>query len=411
MENLEKSRQEQQVLAATIKGEENKLQLLTDEVTKKNETVQGLSLQYQTLFDERKKLFEGRAPDDVELQLKTAVDKAREELDHHKAKQEQIQNHITRTITQRDATQQELQRLTVEILELENKITQWLDIYNTNHTPPIAKEELEALMAIPNEWIETNRKALKQIEINLLQAQTILNEHKTALNKHQETRLSERSMEIVDELLIEARASLDRTTREDAEIIQRLRQDIENRKKAGALLDQISAKEKVVDNWAQLNQVIGSADGKKFRQVAQEYTLDVLLGYTNVQLDMLSKRFVLQRTPASLGLQVVDQDMGNEVRTVNSLSGGESFLVSLALALGLASLSSSRMQVESLFIDEGFGSLDPNTLNIAMDALERLHNQGRKVGVISHVQEMTERIPVQIKVSKQQSGRSVVEII
>ncbi|MGE0930380.1 SbcC/MukB-like Walker B domain-containing protein [Peijinzhouia sedimentorum] len=102
--------------------------------------------------------------------------------------------------------------------------------------------------------------------------------------------------------------------------------------------------------------------------------------------------------------------MGDEVRTVYSLSGGESFLVSLALALGLASLSSSRMKVESLFIDEGFGSLDPATLNIAMDALERLHNQGRKVGVISHVQEMTERIPVQIKVSKQQSGRSKVEI-
>jgi exonuclease SbcC len=119
----------------------------------------------------------------------------------------------------------------------------------------------------------------------------------------------------------------------------------------------------------------------------------------------------LQRIPDTLGLQVLDQDMGNEIRTVFSLSGGESFLVSLALALGLASLSSSRMQVESLFIDEGFGSLDPATLNIAMDALERLHNQGRKVGVISHVQEMTERIPVQIKVSKQNSGRSKVEVI
>jgi len=126
---------------------------------------------------------------------------------------------------------------------------------------------------------------------------------------------------------------------------------------------------------------------------------------------MLSNRYLLQRIPNTLGLQVIDQDMGDEVRTVYSLSGGESFLASLALALGLASLSSSRMQVESLFIDEGFGSLDPTTLNIAMDALERLHNQGRKVGVISHVQEMTERIPVQIKVSKQQSGKSKVEVI
>jgi len=136
-----------------------------------------------------------------------------------------------------------------------------------------------------------------------------------------------------------------------------------------------------------------------------------LLSYANVHLEVLSKRYRLQRIPNTLGLQVLDQDMGDEVRTVYSLSGGESFLVSLALALGLASLSANRMNVESLFIDEGFGSLDPNTLNIAMDALERLHNQGRKVGVISHVQEMTERIPVQIKVSKQQRGRSSVEVV
>ena len=167
----------------------------------------------------------------------------------------------------------------------------------------------------------------------------------------------------------------------------------------------------IVEDWAKLNDIIGSADGKKFRQIAQEYTLDILLGYANVHLEILSKRYLLQRIPDSLGLQVIDQDMGNEIRTVFSLSGGESFLVSLALALGLASLSSTRMQVESLFIDEGFGSLDPATLNIAMDALERLHNQGRKVGVISHLQEMTERIPVQIKVNKENSGRSRVEII
>ncbi len=179
----------------------------------------------------------------------------------------------------------------------------------------------------------------------------------------------------------------------------------------GDLLAIIQAKQLVVDNWSKLNDIIGSADGKKFRQVAQEYTLDVLLSYANVHLEVLSKRYSLQRISNTLGLQVLDQDMGDEVRTVYSLSGGESFLVSLALALGLASLSASRMNVESLFIDEGFGSLDPNTLNIAMDALERLHNQGRKVGVISHVQEMTERIPVQISVSKQQNGRSEVEIL
>jgi energy-coupling factor transporter ATP-binding protein EcfA2 len=102
--------------------------------------------------------------------------------------------------------------------------------------------------------------------------------------------------------------------------------------------------------------------------------------------------------------------MGDEVRSVHSLSGGESFLVSLSLALGLASLTSERVRVESLFIDEGFGSLDPETLNFAMGALMQLESQGRKVGIISHVQEMTDAIPVQIRVEKGRGGASRVVI-
>ena len=118
----------------------------------------------------------------------------------------------------------------------------------------------------------------------------------------------------------------------------------------------------------------------------------------------------LQRIKDSLGLLVVDQDMGDEVRSVHSLSGGESFLVSLALALGLASLSSHRVRVESLFIDEGFGSLDADSLSIAMDALDNLQSQGRKVGVISHVQEMTERIGTRMQVQRHAGGLSRISV-
>jgi exonuclease SbcC len=242
-------------------------------------------------------------------------------------------------------------------------------------------------------------------------AQSVMNERTNSLQQHEKQRISERQAEELNEILKERKAGLEQAVKELNEIEFKIQQDTVNKQKIGKLLKAIEAKALVVENWAKLNDIIGSADGKKFRQIAQEYTLDVLLSYANIHLEMLSKRYLLQRIPDTLGLQVLDQDMGNEIRTVFSLSGGESFLVSLALALGLASLSSSRMQVESLFIDEGFGSLDPTTLNIAMDALERLHNQGRKVGVISHVQEMTERIPVQINVSKQNSGRSKVEVI
>lgn len=107
---------------------------------------------------------------------------------------------------------------------------------------------------------------------------------------------------------------------------------------------------------------------------------------------------------------IVDQDMLGEIRAIHSLSGEETFLISLALALGLSSLSSTRMKVESLFIDEGFGSLDVETLRIAMDALERLQTHGRKIGVISHVSEMTERITTQIRIVRESCGKSRVEI-
>ena len=107
---------------------------------------------------------------------------------------------------------------------------------------------------------------------------------------------------------------------------------------------------------------------------------------------------------------MIDNDMGAEVRSVYSLSGGESFLVSLALALALSSLSSTKMNVETLFIDEGFGSLDSETLSVALDALESLQNQGKKVGVISHVQEMVERIAVKVVVQKEGNGKSKIVV-
>ena len=206
-------------------------------------------------------------------------------------------------------------------------------------------------------------------------------------------------------------ATLLRFTQEKTELAFRLRTQTENKAKVSGLQDDLNVRRTESERWAKLNELAGSADGAKFRRIAQGYTLDILLNYANVQLRELTRRYWLERVPDTLALQVIDRDMCDEVRTVHSLSGGESFLVSLALALGLSSLSSNRMRVESLFIDEGFGSLDADTLRVAMDALESLRTQGRKIGVISHVQEMTERIPVRVQVSREGNGKSIVRIV
>lgn len=191
---------------------------------------------------------------------------------------------------------------------------------------------------------------------------------------------------------------------------QIIRQE-ESKARLKSIEKELKEKQAIAEKWEKLNKLIGSADGNKFKVIAQSYTLNLLLMHANTHLSYLSKRYKLQQVPDTLALQVIDCDMCDEVRTVYSLSGGESFLISLALALGLSSLSGNNLKVESLFIDEGFGSLDADSLRTAMDALEQLQLQGRKIGVISHVQEMSKRIPVQIQVHKTANGKSRIEIV
>ncbi|MDF5803975.1 SbcC/MukB-like Walker B domain-containing protein [Pseudomonas aeruginosa] len=190
-----------------------------------------------------------------------------------------------------------------------------------------------------------------------------------------------------------------------------LQADNQRREQSQALLAELERARTEFRRWGRLNELIGSSSGDKFRRIAQGYNLDLLVQHSNVQLRQLARRYRLQRGGSELGLLVVDTEMGDELRSVYSLSGGETFLISLALALGLASMASSKLRIESLFIDEGFGSLDPESLQLAMDALDNLQAQGRKVAVISHVQEMHERIPVQVRVQREGNGMSSLKVV
>lgn len=268
------------------------------------------------------------------------------------------------------------------------------------------KERLKKLSATQTEQsgiADQTRGIADQIAKDLTEASADLLRRKAALDKWTADYLDSSGGEPLEVIL-------SRYTQEKTELAFRLRTQTENKAKVSGLQEELNVRRTESERWAKLNELAGSADGAKFRRIAQGYTLDILLNYANVQLRELTRRYRLERVPETLALQVIDRDMCDEVRTVHSLSGGESFLVSLALALGLSSLSSNRMRVESLFIDEGFGSLDAETLRVAMDALESLRTQGRKIGVISHVQEMTDRIPVRVQVSRVGNGKSVVRI-
>lgn len=411
IQKLEDDSLQHGILTATHEATKGQLQNASVDVQKKQAVLTAVTQQQDNLKEKRKAIFNGEAAAAIEQDLKQSVTVAQQALEKIKSERELLQTSLTRTGTQKEQAEKDILSLHQQAASFAQKIQKWLTAFNSRNASTLDEERLLQLLAYDANWIETERIALRAIDDAITQAQSVLLERREQLQQHEQQRIAERSAEALTELLNTVKATLQQQVQQKNEIGFQLQQDLANKQRIGDLLGIIEAKGLITENWAKLNDIIGSADGKKFRLIAQEYTLDVLLNYANVHLGVLSNRYLLQRIPNTLGLQVIDQDMGDEVRTVYSLSGGESFLASLALALGLASLSSSRMQVESLFIDEGFGSLDPATLNIAMDALERLLNQGRKVGVISHVQEMSDRIPVQIKVSKQQSGKSKVEVI
>ena len=161
-----------------------------------------------------------------------------------------------------------------------------------------------------------------------------------------------------------------------------------------------------------LNNFIGDSKGSRFSNYAQALTLSRLLALANARLQDMNDRYLLEHELDGDDLLVIDQYQGNSRRAVKTLSGGESFIISLALALSLSDLASRNVRLESLFIDEGFGTLDPETLDMALSTLEKLQNDsGKTIGVISHVESLKERIHTQIKVKKSTHGYSELEIV
>lgn len=391
---------------------------LKDASTKAKEQEKALAEQRQnqesklkTLQGERTALFAGKSVPEVEAELAQAVTSAKANLDKAQQEQQKAANERARLEEASRNAASLLSKLEEALKKAHEALNTWLNAFNQKgEGDPISQEILRGLLGFDAEWIVKERAALQALVQGVVSAEAVLKTQQTARAQHASgkptTATAEELAETQTKLLANLNSALDALNNLKLEIAQddaRLKQSQELR---GAHEKQ-SATSRI---WAQLSELIGSSDGKKFRNFAQQLTLDILLGYANRHLESLARRYRLVRITDSLGLMVVDQEMGDEVRSVHSLSGGESFLVSLGLALGLASLSSHRVRVESLFIDEGFGSLDAESLNVAMEALDNLQALGRKVGVISHVQEMTERIGTRIQIRRQAGGVSKLVI-
>ena len=386
-----------QQAAEQLKGQVDRLAVLGNEI--------------QALRDERSKIFDGRPTLDVELglnghieQAKTTQVKAQGALNNAQTENARLAESV-RLATAGLATSLQRQASAA------NQLDRWIaDVSIVAGSTRLLPADLNRLLATPEDWLVQEREALQTIARALASGQAVLEEHRSAKARHEASKTAQLDAEALQAAQATTVAALAEATRVLTGLKIETAQDDEKLARSLGLREHIERQTARSRVWSQLGELIGSADGKKFRNFAQQLTLDILLRDANLHLQSLSRRYRLERITESLGLLVVDQDMGDELRSVHSLSGGESFLVSLALALGLASLSSNKVRVESLFIDEGFGSLDADSLRVAMDALDNLQALGRKVGVISHVQEMTERIGTRISVRRMAGGQSQVTV-
>jgi len=397
---------EQQQRQQTLEKEQDRQQTRVQQAQTAEQQFNALAEQQQLCQQKRAQLLgEHSSAEQWQQQLEQAVEQARAAETSTAQELQSVRTQLVQIAAELKAQQQRSQALESEDTDLASKIADW----RARH-PELDDGGLEDLLRVDDAQLAELRQRLQQNEKAIEQAKVLLQERDERLAAHQAQHNGNLDAEQLATALTDLQNQFNVSEQQCAELRAEQVEDQRRQNANQALAQQIADAYAEYQRWARLSALIGSATGDTFRKIAQAYNLDLLVHHANVQLRQLVKRYRLKRGGSMLGLLVMDTEMGDELRSVHSLSGGETFLVSLALALGLASMASSTLKIESLFIDEGFGSLDPESLQLAMDALDGLQAQGRKVAVISHVQEMHERIPVQIQVQRQGNGLSTLEV-
>lgn len=360
-------------------------------------------------------VLDGKDPDLVENELNAAIraqEKRKEQVD-------QEFNRLVEACGRQDEsiklTTRELENARTQETEKIGRINVWLEEQNRleDACGQWNMDRLAWLFAPEREW-RMARERIRRLDESVQQAMGRVENCQKNLEEHErsESRTDESLKTLLQAIKEEQvyKEDLDKRRKEVAGLLFAHQQA---EKQVAERLPELRRREQLFVNWEKLNGILGNAEGKRFRETAQCFTLRFLVHQANAQLRLLNQRYSLEQVKDSLGIRVIDHDRADEVRNLSSLSGGETFLVSLGLALGLSSLSSRNIQISNLFVDEGFGTLDAENLNIVIDALSGLRTmQGKKVGVISHTPEMRERIHTQIQVIKAgASGRSELKIV
>lgn len=360
-----------------------------------------------------KQILNGEEPDAAEQRLTAAKDEATKAADTQNENINKLKAELANSKGSHQTMQSQNKTMKENLQEKEKELDLWIEEYNKQleeksiEPPFIDRNTIREMLHSVEDWNAIRQE--KDEKEKAVASTTAL--YQSAEKAHQQ-HLEHQPAQTRDALLAIQQEYLERSQRNELIAANaRMQNHQEAVKLLGDKAEALNLVTQEKDDWTAITDAIG-ADGKTLRKIAQCYTLSFLIAHANQEIRKFNSRYELQQVKHSLGIRVIDHDRADDIRDTTSLSGGETFIVSLGLALGLSALSSRNISFENLFIDEGFGTLDPDTLATVIDSLAMLQSsQGKKVGVISHTDTMSERITTQIRIIKNgNSGSSHIEI-
>lgn len=360
-----------------------------------------------------KQILNGEEPDAAEQRLTAAKDEATKAADTQNENINKLKAELANSKGSHQTMLSQNKTMKENLLAKEKELDFWIEEYNKQLEEKsiepqfIDRNTIGEMLHSTEDWNAIRRE--KDEKEKAVASTTAL--YQSAEKAHQQ-HLEHQPAQTRDALLAIQQEYQERSQRNELIAANaRMQNHQEALKQLGDKAEALKLVTQEKDDWTAITDAIG-ADGKTLRKIAQCYTLSFLIAHANQEIRKFNSRYELQQVKHSLGIRVIDHDRADDIRDTTSLSGGETFIVSLGLALGLSALSSRNISFENLFIDEGFGTLDPDTLATVIDSLAMLQSsQGKKVGVISHTDTMSERITTQIRIIKNgNSGSSHIEI-
>jgi exonuclease SbcC len=403
--NEQKIKLEQKIVALQIQEKHQAEQLLKtkSDIEKQQALLDGLLEGQESIKNERQKLFGNKSADDEEKRLADAIESADKALEEARPKSTEANQELSRLKTKIDEL---VKTIRARDLQLESREEAFRERLKASG---FADEENYNASCLP----EIERKQLAQASKKLSDQKTEITtqeQEKTKLLKEERTKeITKAPLNELKNALAELTSNQKDIQQEIGGIRQKLKENEDMKSKHSKRAQAIEGQKKECSRWGLLDELIGHSQGKTYRNFAQGLTFEMMVGHANRQLQKMNDRYLLVRDKAEpLELNVIDNYQAGEVRSTKNLSGGESFIVSLSLALGLSQMASKNVRVDSLFLDEGFGTLDEEALETALDTLSGLQQEGKLIGVISHVPTLKERIPAQINIQKLSGGKSAI---